>query len=56
MSLFVANLEDEVVDSLPSDLGTGVYYGWASLDKQVYKMVASIGWNPFYKNEKKTVV
>ncbi|XP_076247473.1 riboflavin kinase [Calliopsis andreniformis] len=50
-----ANLEDKVVNALPNDLNTGIYYGWASLDAQVYKMVASIGWNPFYKNEKKTV-
>ncbi|CAK9806157.1 Riboflavin kinase [Anthophora plagiata] len=50
-----ANLEDEVVNNLPNDFKTGVYYGWACLDRQVYKMVASIGWNPFYKNEKKTV-
>ncbi|XP_076639154.1 riboflavin kinase [Colletes latitarsis] len=50
-----ANLEDKVVDALPSDFNTGVYYGWASIDRKVYKMVASIGWNPFYKNKKKTV-
>lgn len=30
--------------------------GWASIGDSdvVYKMVMSIGWNPFYKNEKKT--
>ncbi|XP_053989902.1 riboflavin kinase-like [Hylaeus volcanicus] len=50
-----ANLEDKVVDALPGDLDNGVYYGWASLNGEVHKMVASIGWNPFYKNEKKTV-
>lgn len=50
-----ANLEDKVVDNLPHDLTTGIYYGWATINKQTYKMVASIGWNPFYKNEKKTV-
>lgn len=50
-----ANLQESVVESLPSDLNTGVYYGWASLEGNVHKMVASIGWNPFYKNEKKTV-
>ncbi|KAF3426056.1 hypothetical protein E2986_08952 [Frieseomelitta varia] len=49
------NLEDQVVDNLPPDLTTGIYYGWATINKQTYKMVASIGWNPFYKNEKKTV-
>ena len=50
-----ANLEEKVVDALPDDFNTGIYYGWASVDGQVHKMVASIGWNPFYKNEKKTV-
>lgn len=35
---------------------TGIYCGWASVgsDSAVYKMVMSVGWNPFYKNEKKT--
>lgn len=50
-----ANLEEKIVEALPSDFATGVYYGWSSIDGEVYKMVASIGWNPFYKNEKKTV-
>ncbi|XP_078040485.1 riboflavin kinase isoform X2 [Augochlora pura] len=50
-----ANLEEKVVEALPNNFSTGVYYGWASLDGKIYKMVASIGWNPFYKNEKKTV-
>ena len=36
---------------------TGIYCGWASVgtSPQVYQMVMSVGWNPFYKNEKKTV-
>lgn len=38
---------------------SGVYYGYASLNldggAQVYPMVMSIGWNPFYKNEKRSV-
>ncbi|XP_033207896.1 riboflavin kinase [Belonocnema kinseyi] len=50
-----ANLPEDVVDALPSEFGTGIYYGWASLDKSIYKMVMSIGWNPFYKNEKKSM-
>ena len=33
----------------------GVYFGWAGLRGQTFKMVMSIGWNPVYKNEKKTV-
>lgn len=42
------------MDSLPTDFTTGIYYGWASVNGGIYKMVASIGWNPFYKNEKKS--
>lgn len=52
----LANLPESVVNTLPKDLNTGVYYGWASLHGKVYKMVASIGWNPYYKNEKKSMV
>jgi riboflavin kinase len=46
-----------VINSLPEGLDTGVYYGWASLDgNEVYKMVLSVGWNPFFKNTKKSMV
>ncbi|XP_068166510.1 riboflavin kinase [Antennarius striatus] len=51
-----ANLPDSVVDHLPADISTGIYYGWACVgDGDVYKMVMSIGWNPFYKNIKKSM-
>ncbi|XP_043475839.1 riboflavin kinase [Leptopilina heterotoma] len=50
-----ANLPEDVVDALPKEFGTGIYYGWALLEKSIYKMVMSIGWNPFYKNEKKSM-
>ncbi|XP_011694256.1 PREDICTED: riboflavin kinase isoform X2 [Wasmannia auropunctata] len=46
---------ESVVNSLPKNLSTGIYYGWAALNGEVYKMVASIGWNPYYKNEKKSL-
>ncbi|KAJ8930535.1 hypothetical protein NQ314_016648 [Rhamnusium bicolor] len=49
-----ANFPEEVVNKLPAIIQTGIYYGYASVDKgDVYKMVMSIGWNPFYKNLKK---
>jgi len=36
---------------------TGIYYGYAKVDGgPVYKMVMSIGWNPYYKNVKKSMV
>jgi len=47
-------------------LDSGVYYGWAGLEindagqvklgGEVYPMVMSIGWNPFYKNKVRSVV
>ena len=46
-----ANLEDHVLTGKEE---TGVWMGWAKVKGQVYKCVASIGWNPFFKNEKKT--
>ncbi|CAJ0930503.1 unnamed protein product [Ranitomeya imitator] len=51
-----ANFPEHVVDSLPADLTTGIYYGWGCVGTgDIYKMVMSIGWNPFYKNIKKSV-
>ncbi|XP_068127518.1 riboflavin kinase [Hyperolius riggenbachi] len=50
-----ANFPEDVVDDLPADLTTGIYYGWGCVgDGEVYKMVMSIGWNPYYKNTKKS--
>ena len=34
---------------------TGIYFGWTALRGVIYPSVVSIGWNPFYKNEKKTI-
>lgn len=51
-----ANFPDSVVDNLPADITTGIYYGWASVaNGDVHKMVMSIGWNPYYKNTKKSM-
>lgn len=45
-----------MVDNLPADISTGIYYGWACVGNgDVYKMVMSIGWNPYYKNTKKSM-
>lgn len=55
--LFAANFRDSVVENLPADICTGIYYGWACVGNgDVYKMVMSIGWNPYYKNTKKSMV
>ncbi|KAB5567763.1 hypothetical protein PHYPO_G00236600 [Pangasianodon hypophthalmus] len=51
-----ANFPESVVDSLPADISTGIYYGWARVDNgDIHKMVMSIGWNPYYKNVKKSM-
>ncbi|XP_014396715.1 PREDICTED: riboflavin kinase [Myotis brandtii] len=51
-----ANFPEQVVDNLPADVSTGIYYGWASVGTgEVHKMVVSIGWNPYYKNTKKSM-
>ncbi|ETN69518.1 riboflavin kinase / FAD synthetase [Necator americanus] len=51
-----ANIEEAVVETLPSEFPCGVFYGLARVDgEQVDKMVMSIGRNPHYHNEKKTL-
>ncbi|KAJ8402032.1 hypothetical protein AAFF_G00372670 [Aldrovandia affinis] len=51
-----ANFPESVVEHLPADFSTGIYFGWASVGGgDVHKMVMSIGWNPYYKNTKKSM-
>ena len=54
-----ANFSQDIVENkLPTTLDAGIYLGWAKLDGEsdrVEKAVVSIGWNPFYKNTKKSV-
>lgn len=55
--MFSANYPLEVVQTLPENLEPGVYCGWAQIDSgPIYKMVANIGWCPFYQNKEKSVV
>ncbi|VDP70556.1 unnamed protein product [Echinostoma caproni] len=50
-----ANLEDAVVARLPASVNTGIYFGWARIDNgPIYKAVVSIGWNPYFKNSKRS--
>lgn len=59
-----ANLPEESYNEsfklLDAAKNTGVYYGWAKVDgvenAQVHPMAMSVGWNPYYKNEKLTAV
>lgn len=57
LNIPTANFSDQVVSGLPSDVTTGIYFGWAKLEKEPFirKAVISIGWNPYYKNVKKSV-
>jgi FAD synthase len=50
-----ANLDMEELGGRGDSLDTGIYFGWAKLSDQYYQSVVSVGWNPFYKNEKKTI-
>ena len=66
-----ANLNPTVMDCNANDQahrlhGTGVFYGWAQVrvhekdmyrsnDSKVHPMVMSLGWNPHFKNEKRTI-
>jgi riboflavin kinase len=52
-------LSDEAIDALVSGLETGVYYGWTQIGQvstEVYPMVMSLGWNPYFHNEKRSAV
>mmetsp|Transcript_9080 Transcript_9080/g.11360 ORF Transcript_9080/g.11360 Transcript_9080/m.11360 type:complete len:185 (+) Transcript_9080:100-654(+) len=50
-----ANLDAESLGEALAPVDAGIYFGWAKLKGKTYKMVTSIGWNPYFKNEKKTV-
>ncbi|CAO3620635.1 unnamed protein product [Mucor fragilis] len=52
-----ANMNEEALEKMFEDFTTGVYYGWAQVgekDTTVYPMVMSLGWNPYYNNEKRS--
>lgn len=52
-----ANMNEEALEEMFTEFTTGVYYGWSQVgetDKTVYPMVMSLGWNPYYNNEKRS--
>ncbi|KAJ3016663.1 UNVERIFIED_CONTAM: riboflavin kinase [Siphonaria sp. JEL0065] len=51
-----ANLPEDVSQYAGEFIETGILYGWASVNSstEVYPMVMSFGWNPYYKNEKRS--
>ena len=58
-----ANLDPAAFESTLDSEEEGVYVGWASIEdtslpqasRTVHKAVLSIGWNPTFNNEKRTV-
>ncbi|KAJ8504824.1 hypothetical protein OPV22_005710 [Ensete ventricosum] len=51
-----ANLPAENFSPILSEHTSGVYFGWAGLSTRgIYKMVMSIGWNPYFDNTEKTI-
>jgi riboflavin kinase len=59
-----ANLPDDAISEYTKLLQTGVHFGYARVvlgdgegkSNEVLPMVMSLGWNPYYKNEKRTAV
>lgn len=51
-----ANLPLDSLGERADAMDSGIYFGWATVDGDgPYKMVMSVGWNPFYKNKHKTI-
>nr|CAB3494501.1 unnamed protein product [Digitaria exilis] len=52
----VLGIPTENFSDVVSEHTSGVYFGWAGLSTRgIYKMVMSIGWNPYFDNTEKTV-
>lgn len=58
MDYFIsANLSAEGHSDILAEHPAGVYFGWAGLSgRGTFKMVMSIGWNPYFDNKEKTIV
>ncbi|XXG42715.1 hypothetical protein AAC387_Pa01g2923 [Persea americana] len=51
-----ANLCADDFSVILSEHASGVYFGWAGLSARgTYKMVMSIGWNPYFDNNEKAI-
>lgn len=50
-----ANLNMDELGNVGENLKTGIYFGYILLHDIVYETVVSIGYNPVYKNETKTI-
>ena len=54
-----ANLPQQVADQCSATLANGIYFGWASISHpsfldRMFPMVMSLGWNPYFRNEKRS--
>ncbi|KAJ1509466.1 riboflavin kinase [Coelomomyces lativittatus] len=59
-----ANFPEHVSETIAEQVSSksGIYFGWASVNvkkeedlmNNVYPMVMSLGWNPFFKNQKRS--
>lgn len=72
MPALTANLPEDALEPITSVAKAGIYFGYAQVsekhqesekkgtfqdaDLDVQPMVMSLGWNPYYKNEKMTAV
>ena len=51
-----ANFSEEIVEQLPQEYIEGVYFGWARVNNGgTFKMVMSIGKNPYFNNTRRTM-
>ncbi|KAL1829744.1 hypothetical protein DCAR_0209113 [Daucus carota subsp. sativus] len=51
-----ANISTKKYSAVLSEHPSGVYFGWAKLSERgIYKMVMSIGWNPYFSNTEKAI-
>lgn len=50
-----ANLNMDELGAQAELLETGIYYGYANLEGKQFLTVVSVGWNPYYKNTRKTI-
>ncbi|WBW74992.1 riboflavin kinase Fmn1 [Schizosaccharomyces osmophilus] len=45
-----ANVSEDSIQELLKHKDSGVYYGFAKISQQIFPMVMSVGWNPYYNN------
>lgn len=71
LGIRTANYSEQIVNGMPGDFQTGIYYCWAQVvyakegedqqnsadvrRTQILPAVMSVGWNPYYNNEKKSM-